>query len=124
MVNRRIVGARGVEMMPKSNTPATGEITPEKLYFRRREFIRNSLLFTVTGTSLGGTLLWLMKGLRAEGNKTASSGAALAAPAEDSSLLTISRRYDYASGEPETPFQSLTTYNNFYEFATHKPDPP
>ena len=39
------------------------------------------------------------------------------------SLLTISRRYDYASGEPETPFESVTTYNNFYEFGTDKGDP-
>src|ERR1700746_1131695 len=104
MVDRWIVCARGAEMMPKSNTPASSEVTPEKLYLRRREFIRNSLLFSVTSTSLGGTLLWLMKGLRAEGHKTSSSAGALAASAEDPSLLTISRRYDYASGEPETPF--------------------
>jgi methionine sulfoxide reductase catalytic subunit len=110
-------------MMPKSNTPASSEITPEKLYFRRREFIRNSLLFTATSTSVGGTLLWLMKGLRAEGRKTSSSAGALAAPAEDPSLLTISRRYDYASGEAQTPFESVTTYNNFYEFGTDKGDP-
>jgi len=110
-------------MMPKSNAPASSEITPEKSYFHRREFIRNSLLFTATSTSVGGTLLWLMKGLRAEGHKTSSSGVTSAAPAEDSSLLTISRRYDYASGEPQTPFESVTTYNNFYEFGTDKGDP-
>jgi sulfoxide reductase catalytic subunit YedY len=105
------------------NIPSTSEITPERVYLQRREFIRNSLLFTATSTSVGGTLLWLMKGLRAEGHKTSSSGVALAAPAEDPSLLTISRRYDYASGEPETPFESVTTYNNFYEFGTDKGDP-
>jgi sulfoxide reductase catalytic subunit YedY len=105
------------------NMLSSSEVTPERLYLKRREFIRNSLLFTATSTCVGGTLLWLMKGLRGERHETSSSGVALAAPAEDPSLLTISRRYDYASAEPETPFESVTTYNNFYEFGTDKGDP-
>lgn len=45
--------------------PPSSEITPGPLYLRRREFIRNALLFTATSTGVGGSLLWLMKGSRA-----------------------------------------------------------
>ncbi len=112
-------------MMPKTNSPAAREITPEKLYLRRREFIRNSLLFTATSTGVGSTLLWLMKGLRAQDHKKAAGSVALPNPNEapDAGVLTISRRSDYAAGEAKTPFESVTTYNNFYEFGTDKSDP-
>lgn len=52
--------------------PPTAEITPESLYLRRREFLRNALLFTATSTSVGGGVLWLMQGNRA-GKPKASS---------------------------------------------------
>jgi methionine sulfoxide reductase catalytic subunit len=96
-----------------------GDITPEPLYLRRREFLRNSLLFTATSAGIGSTLLWLMRGLRATDHKT----VAIAASSLDSTALTIARRSDYSSGETKTPYESVTTYNNFYEFGTDKGDP-
>src|SRR5271169_1096628 len=111
--------------MNKLNAPVVREITPERLYLRRREFIRDSLLFTFTSTGVGSTLLWLMKGLRAQDHKKRSSRLWSPDPngPADPSVLTIARRSDYASGEVKTPLESVTTYNNFYEFGTDKSDP-
>ncbi len=97
-------------------TPPTSEITPEPLYLRRREFIRNALLFTVTSTGVGGSLLWLMGGKRASEPK--SPPASVSAPP-----LTSAGRSSYSTDEPLTPYRDVTTYNNFYEFGTDKSDP-
>src|SRR5216117_2831452 len=97
-------------------TPPASEITPEPLYLHRREFIRNALLFTVTSTGVGGSLLWLMKGSRA--SEPRSSPANASAP-----LLTTAGRSPYSADEPMTPYWDVTTYNNFYEFGIDKSDP-
>ena len=44
---------------PGQDVPPS-EITPEALYLRRREFIRNAALFTATSAGVGSGLLWLM----------------------------------------------------------------
>ena len=75
------------------------------------------MLFAATSVGVGGTLLWLMRGLRAtEPRKSSKVG-------QDRAQLAISRRIDYAGGETPTPFRDITTYNNFYEFGTDKSDP-
>src|ERR1700723_1208745 len=101
-----------------SGSVAANDITPERVYLRRREFIRNSLLFAGTSISVGGTLLWLMRGLRAKDQKQLVNPAAT-----ESRPLTIAQRKDYSAGEAKTPYESVTTYNNFYEFGTDKSDP-
>ena len=93
--------------------PAT-EITPEALHLRRREFMRNAALFTATSAGVGGSLLWLMRGGRAE-KKTVATGAA--------PDLDVARHDDFAPGESPTPYRDVTTYNNFYEFGLEKSDP-
>jgi len=95
------------------------EVTPERVYLRRREFLRNSALFAATSAGVGSTLLWLMRGLRANfRNETAKAHALLASPG-----FEIARRADYAAGELKTTYDSVTTYNNFCEFGTDKNDP-
>jgi len=37
--------------------------------------------------------------------------------------LPITRLTDYTGGESQTPYDSVTNYNNFYEFGTDKTDP-
>jgi sulfoxide reductase catalytic subunit YedY len=98
--------------MPGKSPPAS-EITPEALYLRRREFMRNAALFTATSAGVGGVLLWLMRGGRAE-PKTDARGT---------SDLTVARHDDFAAGESPTPYRDVTTYNNFYEFGVEKSDP-
>jgi sulfoxide reductase catalytic subunit YedY len=79
---------------------APSEITPREVYLRRREFLA------------GAASLGLVAGLSA-----ASSGRAEAAPlkAEPSPLST--------TGETNTSFDNITSYNNYYEFGTDKGDP-
>jgi sulfoxide reductase catalytic subunit YedY len=99
--------------------PATSEITPEALYLRRREFIRNAALFTATSAGVGSGLLWLMQGGRAEPKPpVADGGTDSGHPA-----LEVARRGPYGTNEPQTPFRDVTTYNNFYEFGDDKSDP-
>ena len=105
-------------MSEASKPPPPSEITPEGAYLRRREFLRHSLLFTATSRTVGGTLLWLMRGLRANDRQKPASPTSL-----QPSTLTITRQLDYSSGESKTPYGSVTSYNNFYEFGVDKGDP-
>jgi len=75
------------------------EVTPEALYLGRREFLR-----------LGAV------------GALAAAGPALAAQPSGPALPAGKSR-DFASGEKPTPWDSVTTYNNFYEFGTAKEDP-
>jgi sulfoxide reductase catalytic subunit YedY len=73
---------------------SSAEITPESLYQNRREFLRTA--------AIGG------------GAAALGAGAlAFARPA------TASQQQD----EKQTPFEDVTTHNNFYEFGTGKSDP-
>ena len=96
-------------------SPPVSDITPEPLYMRRREFVRNAVLFTATSAGVGGSLLWLMRGGRAEPKPARSAGG-------DPDLPVV-RRGAYGTDEPRTPYGDVTTYNNFYEFGTDKGDP-
>ncbi len=79
------------------------EVTPERLYLRRREFLALGAAGAV------GALL----PRRAAGAEPEPSGAA----------LPVSKRSDLAGGEKPTPWRDVTTYNNFYELGTEKEDP-
>jgi methionine sulfoxide reductase catalytic subunit len=100
-------------MKNMDNLPSS-EITPKSLYLRRREFLRDALLFTVTSTSAGAGLLWLMQGNRASDRKSSSV---------KKSALTIAGSSPFNTTEPQTPYEAITTYNNFYEFGLDKSDP-
>jgi len=97
---------------PGTDVPSS-DITPEPIYLRRREFLKNASLFTATAGGIGATLLWLMRGLRARDRDTAERGA----------RLTISERGKYRVDEAPTRYEAATTYNNFYEFGVEKTDP-
>jgi sulfoxide reductase catalytic subunit YedY len=85
------------------------EITPEQLYWSRRAFI----------AAAGGAALAVASSplsvfaASPSGPPSLRSGQALSAHAE--------RRY--AQAEKLTPFDDITTYNNFYEFGLEKDDP-
>src|SRR5437899_4815194 len=105
--------------------PASSEITPERLYLRRREFIRNGLLFAATSAGVGGGLLWLLKGQR--GGRGRQSGAAAVDRAvgagPETAGLEFSTNGSLSTSEPMTPLADVTSYNNFYEFGAEKGDP-
>ena len=80
----------------------SSEITDKSLYLRRREFLRD--------TALAGLAV---AGLGAAGRANAGTGQKLA----------NLKKSPFSVTEEPTPFEDVTTYNNFYEFGTNKDDP-
>ncbi|MBI3785552.1 MAG: protein-methionine-sulfoxide reductase catalytic subunit MsrP [Deltaproteobacteria bacterium] len=107
-------------MDPLGKPPPSSEITPEPLYLRRRELLRDALLFTATSAGVGGSLLWLTQGRRASERQIQSTAANTTTA---SPTLTIAERGLYRVDEPLTPEGAVTSYNNFYELGTDKSDP-
>ncbi|MFB2601016.1 mononuclear molybdenum enzyme YedY, partial [Rhizobium phaseoli] len=83
--------------MPSYRPPkiASSEITPRRIYMRRREFLG--------AAALGAVALY-----------GAGKASAAALPAVESK---------YKLDEKPTPLKDVTTYNNFYEFGLDKGDP-
>lgn len=103
--------------MPKlPKEPPSREITPEAHYLRRREFLKSAASFTAVAAAMGGGLVALSGGLRGprrEKLEDAPPGPKAMGPAKRT----------YAIDEPLTPFEDVTTYNNFYELGLDKGDP-
>jgi len=82
----------------------SSEITDEKLYRNRREFIRN--MSAVLGVSAVGTIL-----------------PACASAGEPAAQQAAAKAGKYDTSEAKTPEKYVTGYNNYYEFGTGKDDP-
>jgi sulfoxide reductase catalytic subunit YedY len=82
------------------------EITPEESWLRRRDFLRLGAAGAIGAAAAALPL---------------PAGAAGDEPSGE--VLQVSRKVDLAGGEKATPWKSVTTYNNFYEFGTDKDDP-
>jgi sulfoxide reductase catalytic subunit YedY len=93
-----------------SREPRSNEITPEALYQRRREFLKNTALFLGTTAMMGGGLTLLTRG--AHGTKPTQAKSLQGAGASR-----------YVVDEPLTPFDDVTSYNNYYELGLAKGDP-
>jgi sulfoxide reductase catalytic subunit YedY len=85
-------------LIKKADDLRSSDTTPENLYYDRREFLRTAgLLGIAAATASAGVL-----GLATSAN----------AATQDGQLK-----------DELTPFEDVTTYNNFYEFGTDKSDP-
>lgn len=82
------------------STPAPSEITPEPVYRQRRQWMQ-------AGLALGAGMLW--PGL--------TQAAAAPTPTLDY------RPGRFTTDESLTPYNDITTYNNFYELGTSKDAP-
>ncbi len=103
---------RGCAVRKLPSEPPSSEITPEPLY-RRRELLKNGVLTAGTAVVVGSGLLSLV-------------GAAPRDAPEEQPLVHAAvptARGPYDTDEPPTSYQSVTTYNNFYEFGLDKGDP-
>jgi methionine sulfoxide reductase catalytic subunit len=80
-------------LIKKPDDLRSSEITPEHLYYDRREFLRAAGLLGIAAATLG----------------TVESAHAATQNGQEKDELT--------------PFEDVTTYNNFYEFGTDKSDP-
>jgi sulfoxide reductase catalytic subunit YedY len=87
----------------------SSEITPESVYFDRRRFLRMGALGAVGAIVAPGALA------ACGGPDTSGDVAAGAAPVDSAA----------AAGQEDkpTPYEDVTTYNNYYEFGTDKDDP-
>ncbi len=84
----------------------SSEITPERLYLDRRDFLQ--------------TVGWPMLGAAAA---SVVPGSALIGPADAQPAIPNLKKSAYTVDEKLTPFEDVTTYNNFYEFGVDKEDP-
>jgi sulfoxide reductase catalytic subunit YedY len=94
----------------------SSDITPESLYLNRRQFLKNVGLAAGTAVAFGGGLLWLVgQGPPPDPPPEAEQAplpVAVAPPSTTSEL-----------DEAPTSYQSVTTYNNYYEFGLDKGEP-
>jgi methionine sulfoxide reductase catalytic subunit len=94
----------------------SSEITDERLYLHRREFMRMAGV-ALASAAAAGALAGCGRGA-GDASKTAEPVAA----GEESSFPTITKRLVTTQDPPNT-FEQITGYNNFYEFGTGKGDP-
>ena len=100
---------------PGSEIPSS-EITDERYYRNRREFIR-----LAGGTALAAAAAPLITACTSEAAAPpASTDAPAAAP---QSPLSGYKPRAIATDEKMNTFEEITSYNNFYEFGTGKDDP-
>jgi sulfoxide reductase catalytic subunit YedY len=100
--------------------PASSEITPAKLYSRRREFIKSGALFVGTSATLGAGLT----SLSSMGSADPPVKPPPLPPAPKGAVpWRIGKRGQFALGEAETSYQDITTYNNYYELGLSKSEP-
>ena len=98
-------------MVIKVKTPAdvpSSEITPERVYRSRREFMRTASA-GVVGAAAG---VWWA------GRDPVTGQAAQAALTAKKSAFTTDPKVD-----PLNTYEQITNYNNYYEFGTDKSDP-
>ena len=95
--------------------PPASEITPPEVFFNRRALLKTGLVTATTAATVG--LYRKLNGLPAATAETAQL-AGLQKPA--ASDLPPNIVAAFRTDEPQTPFQSVTNYNNFYEFSTDK----
>jgi sulfoxide reductase catalytic subunit YedY len=93
----------------------SSEITDEKLYIRRREFMR--LAGSAAVVAAAGPLIASCRG-------DAMSAGTLADPLETGQTpLPSVKPKVVTTDETLNSFEDITSYNNFYEFGTNKEDP-
>ena len=95
--------------------PKPSEITPEPLYLRRRELIKNLALTAGTAGIVSGGLLALL------GDSSRPRREPNAVPAR--ALQIAARPITTGPEDPPTSFDAVTSYNNYYELGTDKAEP-
>jgi sulfoxide reductase catalytic subunit YedY len=106
----------GPELLIKDTAGiASSEITDEKVYLRRREFIR-----LAGGAAVAVAAVPL---LACSGERVAAEPAGGGTFGSAQSPLTGYKEKAIATDEKLNTFDAITGYNNFYEFGTDKSDP-
>src|SRR3954452_12877869 len=90
------------------------DVTEERLYLRRREFIQIGA--GLVGAAAGG-------GLAACGNSALDAASPRPAHAVPQTPIANVTKKMVTTTEPVNKFEEITGYNNYYEFGTGKSDP-
>jgi sulfoxide reductase catalytic subunit YedY len=107
-------------MRKSPRPPPSSEITAPELYARRREFIKSGALFLGTSVAVGSGLVSL--------SSMGSADPPVAPPPvpeapKGAAKWQVSRRGRYPANEPQTSYEDITTYNNYYELGLSKSEP-
>ena len=89
-------------------TIASSDITPERVFLNRRNLIKAAAVATASGSAL------------VDPEASAENGAGQQGGAPE---LVFKPDSDRSLASEQTPYEAVTTYNNFYEFGTDKSDP-
>lgn len=98
-----------IKSRPKSYI-SENQVTPERLFHTRRRFLN------LGAASIGGAVF---SGIA--GGLLSALPSVASASAQGAKLATS--KWAGSTDEPPTDFESVTTYNNFYEFGTSKEAP-
>jgi len=93
-------------LIQRASDVPSSEITSENLYHNRREFIKTAS--AVLGIAAAGTII---------------PGCAPGVGAFAEPQARKPSPYDVPATEKQTPYEDITTYNNYYEFGIDKGDP-
>ncbi len=116
-------------MAPPSKPIPSSEITPESTYLRRRELLRDAGLYVATSTLFGAGLVGLTgSGKRGPVVKLDEApdlpvSVAVPAPSASAAAQPIAMEKSFVTNEEKTPYEDVTTFNNFYELGLDKEDP-
>jgi sulfoxide reductase catalytic subunit YedY len=96
----------------------SSEITDRRLYLERREFLRVAGLAAM-GVTAAGTWHPALAGP----DDPAGPGLGAEPQAARPPRLDGITKGPFGTSEAQTPYDEVTTYNNFYEFGTDKSSP-
>jgi sulfoxide reductase catalytic subunit YedY len=99
-------------VIKKTDEIKSSDITPESVYLSRRTFIKSAILVGSTITTVG-IYRWL------------NSPPPIIADLDeiDKVSITTESGNGFITNETKTPYSSITSYNNYYEFGTSKSQP-
>src|SRR3954470_10202882 len=114
-------------LIQKKSDVVPSEITPKEVFDNRREFIQKAGFGLLAGAAV------LSPALQAAtlSSGTTEGAGRLVGRANTPPPLTIRSHQKisgysktaYGAGEKLTPYDNITTYNNYYEFGTDKSEP-
>ncbi len=99
----------------------SSEITPESVYHSRRDFMRTAAQVSLGAGLVGSSVFTQAQAAAAADLNLASKPAWL--EQQIAARKPVPESGFYTTTEQITPFDDVSTYNNFYEFGTDKGDP-
>src|SRR6185369_12832965 len=107
--------------MPKlPKEPHRSEVTPPELYARRREFLKTGALYVATSAGAGLVLSRLSSLGSADPPKKPPP---MPKPEAGAPAWKVERPGHFKVDEAQTPYEDVTTYNNYYELGLSKSAP-